>query len=154
MKKVFTMIKNLLKTLYQQQGFISFQPANKSDIEKTNAFLTNNYFAKLPQDYINFLTACNGFIFDGLELYGTKNHNRTTKKYTSESLISINEYFIDYEFFKHKTIIGKSAENFIFYNQKDNIYLITDQINLCTYVEFLKFEDILSEFIHLFELDS
>ena len=135
--------------LFSQIGCVCFPAAKDKDIQKANSFLVASGLPNLPQDYKDFLLITNGFCYDGLEFFGTETHHRKEKNYTFSSICSINNDFIEYQFFADKLIIGKMSENFIIYDSTNNSYVIVDSINLCSQIEYSEFKDIINIILNL-----
>ena len=143
------MNKEKIISLFSQAGCVSFSAAEEKDIQKINSDLISYELSPLPQDYKDFLLITNGFIYDGLEFFGTISHDRKEKNYIFSSIIDINIEFIEYQFFSDKLIVGKMSENLIIYDSTNNYYSIVDSINLCSQVEFSEFKDILKIILNL-----
>jgi hypothetical protein len=47
-------------------------PIGDEEIEMCSSYLTGYGFPPIPQGYAEFLKICNGYAFDGVELYGTE----------------------------------------------------------------------------------
>ena len=62
------------------------RPATAEDIEWANNELKKSNLPSIPNDYADFLRHCNGFAFNGVELYGTDN---ITDNVTNFQLIDI-----------------------------------------------------------------
>ena len=60
------------------------------------------------------------------------------------NLITANEYYLSYDYFIRKLVIGRISENLLLYNENEKVYTIADRINLrpileCeSFVAFLK----------------
>ena len=138
------MNKEKITTLFSQTGCVNFPAAEEKDIQKINSDLMICELPPLPQDYKDFLLITNGFIYDGLEFFGTKSYDRKEKNYTFSGLSDINLKFVEYQFFSDKLIIGKMSENLIIYDSTNGYYSIVDSINLCSQIEFSEFKDIIN----------
>lgn len=138
------MISRYLNYFRQITGNTFFEPAVESNLNKINMELTNRKFASIPDEYRNFLKLSDGLIINGIEFYGTMPHYREEKEYTFPNLITVNEYYLSYDYFIHKLVIGRISENLLLYNEAEKVYTITDRINLrpileCdSFVAFLK----------------
>lgn len=138
------MISRYLNYFRQATGCVFFEPAVESNLSKINHELTTRNFAPIPEEYYNFLKLTDGLIFNGIELYGSVPHYRELKEYTFPNLITVNEYYLNYDYFIRKLVIGRISENLLLYNENEKVYTIADRINLrpileCeSFVAFLK----------------
>lgn len=138
------MINTLLSKAKEKKSFLCFPPADKESLKQSKKELTDLGYLPLPEDFCQFLDLCDGLYYDGLELFGTKEHPRPTKEYIFTNLTNANKPFSEYTFFCQKTIIGSMSENFIIYDNNNKIFAIVDRINLCSQIEFSSFEDLFS----------
>lgn len=147
------MINSLLTQAQKTKHFISFSPMGTDSIEQTNQELINSGNPPLPSDFCDFLSLCDGIYYDGLELFGTKEHPRPTKEYVFTNIIKANTPFSEYSFFSQKLIIGDMSENFIIYDSKNKLFAVIDRTNLCSQVEFSSFEELLSYLLRHCEIE-
>ncbi len=124
------MISRYLNHFRQAPGNVFFEPAVERNLNKINIELTNRNFAPIPDEYRNFLKLTDGLIFNGIEFYGCMPHYREEKEYTFPNLITVNEYYLSYDYFIRKLVIGRISENLLLYNDAEKVYTITDRINL------------------------
>lgn len=137
------MLNNLISRISTKPSAVIFPPAPFLEMELLNQTLKLNMFSKLPDDYGKFLQIADGLIYNGLELYGIRKHNRTHDNYTFPDLESVNCHYLKFSFFVDKVIIGSLSEGIIFYDAKSNSYAISDRINLRSHSEVNTFEDLL-----------
>ncbi len=67
------------------------RPVTPEDIEWTNKELEKLDLPPIPDDYANFLKHCNGFAFNGVELYGTDIVTDTETDFQLIDIISFSE---------------------------------------------------------------
>ena len=142
-------MNELLQQASNTPGGIVFSGATEEDLQKTNQLLCQNSFASLPEEYVSFLCLSDGLSYDGLELFGTKQHSRPQKNYIFDNIASINQSFIEFDFFVNKIIIGRMSEYLIVYNKTDKKYTIIDRVNLWTQTEFSTFVELLENLLYL-----
>ena len=147
------MIKDILSKAKETKSFLCFPPAGKEALEQSNKELASFGNQHLPEDFCQFLELCDGLYYDGLELFGTKEHPRPTKEYTFTNLVKANKPFSEYTFFYQKIIIGSMSENFIIYDNKNKLFAVIDRINLCSQVEFSSFEELFSYLLRHCEIE-
>lgn len=143
MKGKYTMISRCLNILKTQKSCVTFSPAEDKNINLINTMLADNGFSELPDEYKVFLKLSDGFIYNGLELYGTTTHNRKEKGYVFPDLASIAKTYADYDFFRNKTVLGRISESIIFYDKQSDSYAVADRINLLSRAEYPTFSDIM-----------
>ena len=51
------------------------------------------------------------------------------------NLITVNEYYLNYDYFIRKLVIGRISENILLYDGAENVYSVTDRINLRPVIE-------------------
>lgn len=147
------MISSLLSKAKKTKSFLCFPTAGKEYIEQTNQELIKLGCPVLSQDFCVFLSLCDGLYYDGLELFGTKEHPRPTKQYIFTNIINANKPFLEYTFFNQKIILGSMSENFIIYDNKNKLFAVIDRINLCSQVEFSSFEELFSYLLRHCEIE-
>ena len=145
------MNKELVEKLFAKSGCIAFSPATKAYIDRAQAQLKEMNFAALPDDFLDFLSYCDGCYYDGLEMFGTKPHPRHKKQYTFRNLSEENRDFCDYTFFIGKLIIGRMSEHLLVYAGQNKIYAVLDRVNLCSMVESSDFDGLISTILQFCE---
>ena len=129
------MISRYLNHFRQLPGSVVFEPAVDANLTKIDAELTARNFSAIPGEYRNFLKLNDGLIFHGLEFYGSIPHYREERNYTFPNLITVNEYYLNYDYFIRKLVIGRISENILLYDGAENVYSVTDRINLRPVIE-------------------
>jgi hypothetical protein len=67
------------------------RPATAEDIEWANNELKKSNLPSIPNDYADFLRHCNGFAFNGVELYGTDNITDNVTNFQLIDIVSFSE---------------------------------------------------------------
>ncbi len=145
------MNKELIEKLFAKPGCITFSPASKADIARTQTQLQEMKFAALPDDFLDFLSYCDGCYYDGLEMFGAKPHPRHKKQYTFRNLSEENRDFCDYKFFLGKLIIGRMSEHLLIYDEQNKLYAVLDRVNLCSMIESSDFDGLMSAILQFCE---
>lgn len=67
------------------------RPATVEDIEWANNELKKSNLPSIPNDYADFLRHCNGFAFNGVEMYGTDNITDNVTNFQLIDIVSFSE---------------------------------------------------------------
>lgn len=67
------------------------RPATAEDIEWANNELKKSNLPSIPNDYADFLRHCNGFAFNGVEMYGTDNITDNVTNFQLIDIVSFSE---------------------------------------------------------------
>lgn len=137
------MISDLVGIFKKMHGCIMFDGADNEEIEFVNKFLSEQKFSPMPREYAEFLKLTNGFIYNGIEFFGTTYHFREEKKYYFPDIITINKHYKKYNFFRDKVILGRLSESLLIYDKKENRFSIVDRIKLRARTEVKTFEEFL-----------
>lgn len=120
-----------------------FECADDNDVQnETSAFAE---FDKdfLPQDYINFLTdISNGFVFNGIYLFGLKEQKLTNGLSSIPSLYQINKDFADFDCYKNRIIIGMFFSYILLYNLYDDCFEIVNNFTFLPIDSYSDFESL------------
>lgn len=122
------MAENILNSFRRHPNCITFPPAIKKKLSKTNEILAQITLAEIPLEYAEFLQLTDGLIFNGIEFFGTAKHPR--RNYIFPDLKTINLPYARYSFFKNKIILGHASETLLIYDEGTKKYSISDRINL------------------------
>ena len=87
-------IEKILKKLKQEHALMG-EPAIASDLERCQKAMADNGFAPIPQDYLDFLTKCNGLEFDGIYFCGTNKVPSRSSDYMLKDIVSLNIKFTE-----------------------------------------------------------
>ncbi|MDR1026486.1 MAG: YrhA family protein [Lactobacillus sp.] len=131
---------NLFK---DQESCITFKPSSPEEIDRINEYLISKRFCPLPLEFIQFLKQTNGFIFNGIELFGSIPHYRAEKKYIFPDLEKVNSHYDTYMFFTKKVILGRMSESILTYDSKDGFYSVVDRMKLRSRFETKTFQELL-----------
>lgn len=143
------MIEKQLKIFMNFKGTVTFPPSDENDIIRVNQFLESHQFSAIPKEYQQLLKITNGFIYNGIEFFGTVNHYRDEKKYTFPDLLASNMHYEKYDFFQNKIIIGRISENLMFYDKSTQNYAIADRLSLRSRREVSSFSDLMEIFLRI-----
>ena len=103
-------------------------PISDEEIEWCNGCLTGYGFPLIPQGYAEFLKICNGYAFDGVELYGTEPAREKGSSYTLKDIAAVTfemykYYGEEYELGKSLLWFGKDAcGDYLTYDDKTGMY--------------------------------
>lgn len=145
------MVNRYFDIFKSHQECVSFAPADEKQLKESNRWLLSHGFSEIPDEYKSFLQLTNGFTFNGIEFYGTVPHPRPEKDYIFPDLVSVNKYYLNYDFFNSKIVIGRLSENILLYDSKLKCYAFTDRINLRSRIEFESFTQMLDRFVEKLE---
>lgn len=145
----FIMIEDCIKNFKKFPGCVTFPPCSDEDIIHVSSLLSASGFSPIPPEYKEFLKITNGLSYNGMEFFGTRNHNRPEKHYTFPDLAASTFHYEDYDFFKRKTILGRISESIIFYDKNGDYYAIADRLTLRSRRETATFEEILTLFLEI-----
>jgi len=86
-------IDDVLNKLKQERALMG-EPATADDLERCQKAMADNGFAPIPQEYLDFLTKCNGLEFDGSRYsYGTDKVPSHNSDYALMDIVSANIRF-------------------------------------------------------------
>lgn len=132
------MLKRILQKLSDNEA-IMFPPEPAFELRELNEKLVNKHFAKIPDDYAKVLKVTDGLIWDGFELYGVKNKNRTD--YVYPSIEDVN-WDVNYaKVLENKVIVGKTAEAFMLFDADTSRYHVVNRIDFMTIDTFSNLAD-------------
>ena len=146
MKESFIMISRYLNHFRQSPGSVVFEPAVDANLTRIDAAHTSTKFYAITGENRKFIKLKERLIFNGIEFYGSIPHYREKKNYTFPNLITVNEYYLNYDYFIRKLVIGRISENILLYDGAENVYSVTDRINLRPVIE----AENLSAFLKIF----
>lgn len=141
------MINSLInKVKVIASGWDEYIPPSANNTELKN-FITRvyaSYSITFPDQYINFLQVVNGFEFNGLIIYGTKNSDIDPDA-SSLDFFEMNE--ILYDSLKKSNLdvvaIGEDSTGILTYDKKNNQFQYRDRIGLDRIEPFSSFEELL-----------
>ncbi|MGD9638017.1 MAG: YrhA family protein [Alphaproteobacteria bacterium] len=140
------MLNRILETL-KKDNAVMFIPADDKAIRFSSSMLTSHYFSPIPPNYISLLKFSDGLIWNGVELFGTRSHEREKQGYILPGIIEVNLDFLGYDFFAGKILLGKVAEELFVYDARERKYLIIDRIDFAIGASFPTFSEALYLFV-------
>lgn len=143
------MIKTYVEKFIEFPGCVTFPPCGEEDIRQVSSLLSASGFAPIPPEYKELLKITDGLSYNGIEFFGTRNHNRPEKRYTFPDLAASTFHYEDYDFFKRKTILGRVSESLVFYDKNGDYYAIADRLTLRSRREAPTFAEILKLFLEI-----
>jgi len=121
-------LNKIIRDLSKEDEDIGIQvqpPASNKDINKCQKELAQKGFPSIPDEYVQFLRICNGFLW-GLSFLGTKPFH-SYSDYTYHDLVAANEDFIKYyKNFAQYLLIGEGHEKKFLYEPEKNLYRTWD----------------------------
>ena len=140
------MLNRILETL-KKDNAVMFIPADDKAIRFTSSMLNSHYFSPIPPNYISLLKFSDGLIWNGVELFGTRSHEREKYGYILPGIIEMNLDFLGYEFFTGKVILGRVAEELFVFDARERKYLIIDRLDFAVSSSFVNFSEALYLFV-------
>ena len=117
-----------IKKRFADIGAMIVPPIGDEEIEMCSMYLTGYGFPPLPQGYAEFLKICNGYAFDGVELYGTEPTREKGSSYMLKDIASVTfemykDYGEEYELSKSLLWFGRDAcGDYLTYDDKTGMY--------------------------------
>jgi hypothetical protein len=117
-----------IKKKYRYLGVMIPPPIGDEEINRCSECLTGYGFPPIPQGYAEFLKICNGYAFDGVELYGTERVKEKGSSYTLRDICGMTfnmhkEYGDEYELCKSLLRFGKDVcGDYLTYDDKTGNY--------------------------------
>ncbi|MCQ2914384.1 MAG: YrhA family protein [Alphaproteobacteria bacterium] len=139
------MLNRILQTI-QKDGAVFFPPVDDRSLKFVSSLLASHRFPALPNDYITMLKMTDGFVWNGVEIYGTRANDRVNKGYTLPGVIEANLEYSQTPPMQGKLLLGRAAEELFVYDSLDQQYHIINRMDFsksCTFNTF-------SEAIYLF----
>lgn len=121
-------IKEILDFLADEESAGIAPPASEEDLEQCRKILVMKGFPPIPQEYLDFLRICNGFVY-GVHFFGTKPVPDTDPEHTDirDDLITANEDFAEYYGnMAHCLLIGDEFNHKYVYDTKTGLYRAWD----------------------------
>jgi hypothetical protein len=129
-KKTMAKAMQILEDNYGSSAMIP-RPATKGDITRCNKDLTDLGLELLPEDYVAFLKVCNGFAWNGVELYGTYQVSdpASSAGYILMDIVTMSDYGDDRYYDSIKTeclYFGRADEDVYTWNAATKKYEVRD----------------------------
>jgi hypothetical protein len=103
-------------------------PISDEEIEWCSGCLAGYGFPPIPQGYAEFLKICNGYAFDGVELYGTETAREKGSSYMLKDIAAVTfemykDYGEEYELGKSLLWFGSDVcGDYLTYDDKTGMY--------------------------------
>jgi hypothetical protein len=120
----YTTIDNLIKDLADEESADIAPPASQHELDRCQKELVSKGFPPIPQEYLDFLSKCNGFVW-GVHFFGTRPVPDSDPEHHElrDDLITANEDFVRYyDYLKHCLLIGEGFEDMYCYDTKEGIF--------------------------------
>ena len=119
-------IDDVFNKLKQERALMGV-PATVDDLERCQKTMVDNGFAPIPQEYLDFLTKCNGLEFDGSRYcFGTDKVPSRSPDYALMDIVSANIRFAEHrmcEDYEGYVILGDGECDVSYlYNTKSGKY--------------------------------
>ena len=134
------MLNRILETLKKDNAEM-FVPADDKGIRFTSSMLASHYFSPIPPNYIELLKFSDGLIWNGIELFGTRSHEREKYDYILPGIIEMNLDFLGYEFFGGKMILGRASEELFVFDARTRKYIIINRLDFSVAAAFVNFSE-------------
>lgn len=136
------MYSKILKKLSQTSA-LTFSPVSQEKLVKMRKSLVQNKFSPLPLDYIKFLQETDGLLWNGIRFFGIEEHDRPQKSYTFPNILKVNQDFAKRNRPADFLILGDKDEDLLVYDNKQNVYLLVDKMDLISDLSLPRFFDVL-----------
>jgi hypothetical protein len=117
-----------IKKRFADIGAMIVPPIGDEEIEMCSMYLTGYGFPPIPQGYAKFLKICNGYAFDGVELYGTEPAREKGSSYMLQDIAAVTfemykDYGEEYELGKSLLWFGRDVcGDYLTYDDKTGNY--------------------------------
>lgn len=140
------MLSKILKAL-QENDAIIFDAANEKVIRIVSTMLVKNGFSPLPKQYAKLLAFTDGFVWNGVEFYGTKTNKRIGKGYSVPSIVDANLEFKDIDALKSKVVLGSASEELFAFDVDSRKYVLIDRFDMSNFVEYSTLSSVLTPYV-------
>ena len=148
--KGFLFLKTLLKALKNLRGSTTVPGSSFDDIEYLMGELYEQDLALLATDYIDFLYETNGFLWNGIEFYGT--HPVEVGNFEMRGLMDAH-YHVQTLYsdpvFDSKLVLGKMDDDLYIYDGCTGKYEILDRADRAVMDRFDNFEDMIRKIVNI-----
>ncbi|MBN2752240.1 MAG: hypothetical protein JXQ84_05980 [Rhodospirillaceae bacterium] len=136
-----------LLCLQDQAPFIA-PKADVCDLAFLAEILEDYDAPPLPEDFAAFLEQANGFIWNGIEIFGSDHIVLERDRSVVPALTEINEsYHTDFDQMQGRLVIGRSEDDLYVYDEEETLYLILDRQGFEIIFRFTAFADLLRHII-------
>lgn len=139
-------MENLIEKIKEKEdlGAMVVSPASDEDINWCQNELLECDLAILPKDYISFLKFCNGFAFNGVEIFGTDIVEDTETGFSLIDIVSFSEEQNEY-FETELLYFGRVDDDVFAFDPKIKKYQIRDITSMDVLAEHDLFIDFLEK---------
>jgi len=140
-------IRNLLLCLEDKAPYLA-PAATIAALQELQDTLEDMDAPKLPTDYYDFLLQNNGFIWHGVEIFGTAAISLETRHSIVPALHEIHDsYASSLSEMQNRLLIGRSEDDLYVYDHPSNAYWILDRHGLEEVSTFVSFLDLMRQII-------
>lgn len=141
-------VEDILDRLSDDEGAMIVRPATSKDLAQCQKDLAEMEMHALPQDYVDFLRTCNGFAWNGIQLYSTDQVTDPENDFTLNDIVSANEDFqMHHDELPEKLLLGRSDEDYYTYDTKQEVFEILDFTSCDQMEKFESFEELFVEVV-------
>lgn len=98
----------------------------------------------LPGDFAAFLAEANGFVWNGIEIFGSEHIVLAHDRSVVPALTEINEtYHAEFDQMRGRLLIGRSEDDLYVYDEAATLYLILDRKGFEEVARFAAFAELL-----------
>ena len=135
-------INTLLNNMYQTYANV-FSSVGLMDIQRVSIQLVKQGMIQIPNDYIQFLEITDGLCWNGLELFGIREHERKDCVFPSIQLLTYQGTQNLKSLFPKSLILGFAPEQLILYESAKKSYTIVDRYTYAPIVSLPRLADVL-----------
>ena len=142
------MIADIIKKLENEPAAMIVRPASSKDLAQCQKDMAEIEFPAIPQGYIDFLRAVNGFAFNGIEFFSTDQVTDPENDYTLLDIVSANEDFADYcSELSGYVLLGRADDDLYVYNVETKMYEVLDFTGHDTMEEYTTFDELFTQVV-------
>jgi hypothetical protein len=146
--KLYIKRHDLIDTIKNLRGCHFANSASDKLIENCMETLQEQDFPMLPNDYINFLKNINGFTWNGLEFFGSK--DLEVNNIMIPNIVSANERYENlYPKLIGKLFVGKFDNDVFTFDYETNNYQMIDTTDCEELESFSSIEDLLKNLLNI-----
>jgi len=154
--KTLTQKINRIKEEYADLPPMILPPADDEEIKRHSRMLTGYGFPPIPHGYAEFLKVCDGYAFDGVELYGTESVTEEGSTFILHDIGSMtfkmNKRYEEYCEQSNKSLLWLGSDaggNYYTYDDKTGKYQLRSHESIGeVYFEYGTFEELFDRLIY------
>jgi hypothetical protein len=132
-----------LLCLQDENPFIAPQ-ATPDELDYVDELLEDMDVPGLPGDFADFLQQANGFVWNGIEIFGAEHVVLDRVRTAVPALTEINEsYHAEYDQMRARLVVGRSEDDLYVFDDTAGVYLILDRQGFEEVARFVAFADLL-----------